>query len=366
MFKSGEEHYNGLKVVVTHRLYKNWESFLLDLSKKIDLKGGAVRRLYTINGTEIKGFKELVDKERYVASTGIFIQCDYTEVKRKSSIVLVQEPVAKIQTKSVFSPDSKGIRIYVYIEGNTLDVPKKLVLNYRNCKSFEQMLEYLSSELKADHGTIKSIFDSKSFNQIVTMEDLFDGANIVAISNPKMVKPRDSYQYPLVTNEKQSTQQSVEDENTKLVKDIKLQKENVKKDNIFEYGGRGIRLFAYLSGYDKIKPKIITLNWRNCKNFDQFLNILSFALKPAQGPVRLVFALDLKTQISNTSELVDGQTIVCVANTLEKTPKDGNYEPLSLQTTSRPATATVIYTYLEQRSKNYNYLPQWRCKPHWT
>ena len=347
--KNGDEHYEGKRVNVTHKLFRNWDQFLTNVSQNVGLKTGAARVIYTINGSEVKTLRELQDQQIYVASSGEpFIQCNYTLEKKKLSNSATEEIRREEQKleKKAFSPDSKGIRVYVYIEGNHLDVPRRLVLNYRNCKTFAQMLSYLSTELKANDGTIKSVFDAKQFQQMTTMEDFYDGINIIAIANSKLARPRDSFEYPIVTNDKATSPMTEKSIMVKQLQgqELKMQRNQIKKENIFEYGGKGIKVFAHHSGFHKQIPKPIILNWRNCKNWDQFLNLLSFALKPSEGPIRLVFELDLITEINDLTALTDGANVICVSKLSEKAPHPGQYEVQSVQT--RPVTANVNFTNL--------------------
>eukprot|EP00835_Amoeboradix_gromovi_P002270 NODE_125_length_18781_cov_0.243015.p3 type:complete len:385 gc:universal NODE_125_length_18781_cov_0.243015:7731-6577(-) len=361
VFKNGDENFEGKRYNITQRLFKNWEQLLTEVSN-IGLKKGAVRKLYTMTGAEVKKLSELQDQQQYVASSGeAFIKCTYLLEKRRVSYgnaEKVKEEV--VQEKCVFTPDSKGIRVYVYIEGNPMDAPKRLVLNYRNSKSFGSMLSFLSEELKANDGTIKLLFDASNLSQIVSMDDFYDGVNIIAIANSKIVKPREKFRYPIVTNEKGSSSvETVLNQKSQKAQDIKAFKDVVKSENIFEFGGKSIRIFAHLSGFDMLKPKPVVLNWKNCKNFEQFLNILSFTLKPREGPVRSVFEMNVKSEIKDLSILTEGLNVVCVSKTLEKYPLPGNYQLQSIQS-SRPGTANVFLINTGKSSKDHNCISQWR------
>lgn len=346
IFKNGEEHYEGKRFVVNHRNYRNWEQFLADVSKSA-LKAGAVRKLFTANGTEIMTINELRDLQQYVASSGeAFINCNYSaERKRRGTIEETTEKAEKKdEDQQIFSPDSKGIRVYAYLEGKQLDEPKRLVLNYRNCKSFDQCLSFLSAELKANEGPIRLVFDTKNHVELTNLNDFYDGVNIIAIANTNLLKPRSGIEYPVIKNDKILDSDRLVNEKLQIVQQVKLVKSQIKKENVFEFGGKSINVFAHLSGFDANPAAKIVLNWRNCKNMEQFINILSTTLRPREGPVRSVFQMDLKNEILDLSTLYDNINVVCVAKHSEKVPRPGNYQLQSSSSTiSRPSSANVIY-----------------------
>eukprot|EP00834_Sanchytrium_tribonematis_P000490 NODE_9_length_64580_cov_1.431941.p17 type:complete len:367 gc:universal NODE_9_length_64580_cov_1.431941:7885-6785(-) len=353
ILKNGDTHFTGKKFVVTYKIYKNWANFTADVSKSLTLESGAVRRLFTINGSEIMGLRELQDSQVYVASSGDnFVACNYM-LEKKANVVEKKVNNELDNTKSYFSPDSKGLKVYIYAEGKNQDDPKRLVLNYRNSKTFEQMLGYLSTELKWNEGTVKSVFDAKSFKPLLALDDFYDGITLIANGNPKISKPR-NFEYKIVGTERPATaSEKVTDKNASIAQEVKSVKEQIKKDNAFEYGGKGIKILAHLSGYDKETPKTLTLNHRNCKNMEQLYSNLSFALKPREGPVRAIFLLDLKTEITELSSLYEGLNVVCISKSLEKYPASGNYQNLSI--TRRESATQVKLFHLESTEINYSF-----------
>lgn len=89
VFRNGDVYAPGKKLVVSKRIYRNFEQvsqfnttissqFLHALSLSVKLNGGAVRRVYTIKGKILNSFDELEDGGIYVATSGeIFKRVPY-------------------------------------------------------------------------------------------------------------------------------------------------------------------------------------------------------------------------------------------------------------------------------------------------
>ncbi len=123
------------------------------ISDAVQLTGGAVRRLYTLEGAVITRLEELEDNGVYVASGGeslkripypLLLSSDAEPPKRTlpSRIPLPKSTVITESSEKLsnfFGRSSRGLRIIAFPNGEFKDPGYRLLLNFRNCKSFEQV-----------------------------------------------------------------------------------------------------------------------------------------------------------------------------------------------------------------------------------
>lgn len=80
VYRNGDKFDPGTEVSVTRKEFKQWLTFLDGVTKKIrSLK--AVKKLYTMNGEEVEDFKDLDQGNFYVASSDVFKDIEYGNVK---------------------------------------------------------------------------------------------------------------------------------------------------------------------------------------------------------------------------------------------------------------------------------------------
>ncbi|KAJ1537207.1 Doublecortin domain-containing protein 2C, partial [Cladochytrium tenue] len=70
IFRNGDVFAPGKKLVVSPRVYRNYEQFLHNISLELNLLNGAVRRVYTLDGRAVRGLADLCDGQSYVATGG--------------------------------------------------------------------------------------------------------------------------------------------------------------------------------------------------------------------------------------------------------------------------------------------------------
>eukprot|EP00835_Amoeboradix_gromovi_P001544 NODE_72_length_23514_cov_0.560624.p5 type:complete len:400 gc:universal NODE_72_length_23514_cov_0.560624:3902-5101(+) len=177
-YRNGDIHYNGLQVIITHRNFKNWEQLLTYLSQHVHLNGGAIRKVFDMKGNLIEEIKDFENNQSYVCSGGdTFMDMEYA---KQHSIALVQKSTIQkeAKTESFFSQDSKGMNIYAQLNGR-IDLPKKVILNYRNCKSLEQLQVLLTLSLDA-HEPITFLMDYLNRAKITDMSQLKENSFIIA------------------------------------------------------------------------------------------------------------------------------------------------------------------------------------------
>lgn len=64
----------------------------------------------------------------------------------------------------------------------------RVLLNYRNCRSFAQFLGEMNNAVHPTTGFARKAFDAISGRQITTLQDLMDGQNIVVIGGNEQFK----------------------------------------------------------------------------------------------------------------------------------------------------------------------------------
>jgi len=67
IFKNNDPFFLGKKMLVTEKIYRNWEQFLISVIKTVDLVKSSCRIVNLTDGKEIFDCSELVDGEKYVA-----------------------------------------------------------------------------------------------------------------------------------------------------------------------------------------------------------------------------------------------------------------------------------------------------------
>ncbi|KAI8854135.1 hypothetical protein BC829DRAFT_242968 [Chytridium lagenaria] len=197
IFRNGDVHHPGKKFVVSTRIFRNFEQFLLRVSEDLSLVNGAVRRIHTLQGTPVRDLEELEDNGFYVATAGeMFRRSVYPvageETERKAMVGRGRRHVAgaayeaeegegeKEREEKLFGPSTKAYRVIVFANGETSNPGIKLVLNHRNCKSFEQLLNVLSNLLRLKTGFVRKLYDAENGRRIQALRDLKDGQNLVA------------------------------------------------------------------------------------------------------------------------------------------------------------------------------------------
>ncbi|KAI8904878.1 hypothetical protein EDD86DRAFT_194666, partial [Gorgonomyces haynaldii] len=212
IYKNGDEYFMGKRIILNERIYRSYEQFILSMSKEIDLKSGAVRRIYDMNGKQMRALEELENGCFYVASSGEpFKRVNYateenglplsvnsnrnlalplrTDTRGRRHIngstggLLEDDPKLHDTSDAIFTPTSKAYKIGVFENGDVNAQSMKLILNYRNCKNFEQLLKFLSSHITLKTGQVRKIYDAQTGKRIRSLHDLEPGHNIVVASH---------------------------------------------------------------------------------------------------------------------------------------------------------------------------------------
>ncbi|KAI9362420.1 hypothetical protein DFJ73DRAFT_572464 [Zopfochytrium polystomum] len=255
LFKNGDAFTPGRKLVISPRIYRNFEQvstvgsdvsaahrpeatfferkhanlkpitsfgnfslrfqLLHNLSQEINLVSGAVRKIYAIDGTPITALDEFENDQAYVAA-GMepfkkvryrvrnigtdengrvysieelppdqqFISDKKARQSKKpfgSSLRLEGRP--RMSAKQLFGPTTKAYKIAVFVNGGQNCT--KVVLNYRNCKSLDQVLALVSLSLDR---RVTRLYDAASAARITGLHAISDEMVVVATSGENMRK----------------------------------------------------------------------------------------------------------------------------------------------------------------------------------
>ncbi|KAJ3115930.1 hypothetical protein HDU96_010792 [Phlyctochytrium bullatum] len=210
IFRNGDMFHPGKRFVVSPRIFRNFEQFLLRVSEDLTLVNGAVRRIHTIQGALVRDLEDLQDGGFYVATAGEpFHRIPYPIVNASHAPAPAAHGKRKVYKSAtvppgvgtgveeegedggegshgkkkevpLFGPSSKAFRVVVFANGEAAGPGLKVVLNYRNCKSYDQLLTLLSSLLRLKSGFVRKLYDAETGKRLTCLQDLKDGQNLVA------------------------------------------------------------------------------------------------------------------------------------------------------------------------------------------
>ncbi|KAJ3385206.1 hypothetical protein HDU84_002402 [Entophlyctis sp. JEL0112] len=293
VFANGDVFNQGKRIVVSSRVFKNYEQFLLQVSKDLNLLHGAVRKIYTVQGELITGLTQLRNGHSYVAvaSSEVFKNVQYQVPERPGQSMLVAKTgdgggagliklmekkktvkdLTKIEQeddKPLFTSTSKGYRVIVYLNGNDKIADLKIVLNYRNCKSFERLLATLSQIFNR---RIRRIYDAQAYTRVRCLQDLRNGQNLVVGSEHE---PLLKLKYPVIDP---------------LMPPIKNAAHHIQKVVTFYPNGD-----AYHHGYQ------LTVKQARYPTLQHLLDHLNHAIHLVTGRATRIYRLDTGAQVSES------------------------------------------------------------------
>ncbi|KAI9347668.1 hypothetical protein BDR26DRAFT_854538 [Obelidium mucronatum] len=285
MFRNGDTFNQGKRMVISTRVYKNYEQFLHQTSQDLNLLHGAVRKVYTLQGGELTSLLQLKDGHSYVgvASGEVFKKVAYQvpEQPGKSRLLAgagLGGGIANVKLglnkdlgdnigsterllfdendKPLFTNTSKGYRVVVYLNGNDKVYDLKILLT-----TLSQIFQR----------RIRRIYDAQTYTRIKTLQDLHDGHNLVAGTEfDPLVKAK----YPLVNP---------------LVAAPKVKEHHIPKVVTFYPNGD-----AYHHGYQ------LTVKQARYPTMQSLLDHLNHALPLVNGRATRIYRLDNGEKISET------------------------------------------------------------------
>ncbi|KAI8815117.1 hypothetical protein BJ742DRAFT_670802 [Cladochytrium replicatum] len=217
VYKNGDVYHPGKKLVVSGRIYRNWEQFLHTLSSQVELLNGAVHKVFTVEGKPVRSLDELEENGNYVAAgRESFRRVPYPvlvglaeqqliqfkgemspEMASKAAALIAEQkrrvygkPTAPVITPTlskkkrdkevpIFGPSTKAFRVVLFANDEPGYQGKVLVLNNRNCKYFDQLLKNVSDMMHLKNGSVQKLFDAETGQRIRMLQQLRDGQNIV-------------------------------------------------------------------------------------------------------------------------------------------------------------------------------------------
>ncbi|KNE56491.1 hypothetical protein AMAG_02291 [Allomyces macrogynus ATCC 38327] len=277
VYRNGDRHFPGRRILVNDRRYKNFEQFLSSLTSDVALRSGAVRKIYDLSGRRIESLNDITDCSFYVAAgsepfrpvaypspamatdtqplltatsplpppatcpTAGEPQDPCYSVTRGDVTVSIpmskmplpgekafaflgerkkwgswkfhsprlhdphgrpsqtslstEKPIFQANVRGLLARLAKGYRVAVFRNGDLLTPPVRMVLSFRNCHTFDQLMVEVTTSLRLKEGRVKRLFDADSFRPIKTLHDLHDGQNLIASGTSDAAK---RITYPLV------------------------------------------------------------------------------------------------------------------------------------------------------------------------
>ncbi|KAL7749915.1 hypothetical protein RI367_004791 [Sorochytrium milnesiophthora] len=208
IYRNGDTFFTGRRVLVTDKLYKNMEQLLQALTPDMGLRSGAVRKLFDTKGHKVEGLAGLADNGCYIAAGNepyrmVTYPVPGTSATAAASTApdhrttthprsqrswgdwglkgqLLVEPESAHGEKPIFQPTSKCYKVCIFRCGDTTAPPHKMVLGFRNCRTFEQLMNEVTLAIKLPEGRVRGLFDAQSYRRLTSLHDIHDGQNIIA------------------------------------------------------------------------------------------------------------------------------------------------------------------------------------------
>uniref|UniRef100_A0A1B6CC46 non-specific serine/threonine protein kinase n=1 Tax=Clastoptera arizonana TaxID=38151 RepID=A0A1B6CC46_9HEMI len=183
---NGDRFCKGVVMAVTPERYRSFDSLLTDLTRaladNVNLPSG-VRMLFTMDGRKISHLEDLEDGKLYVCSgTGeSFKKVEYsisspniTKVRPARSFSKISSNPASTSS-SVRNTSINVVRPRIIVVVRNGVRPRKvmrLLLNKRNCPSFDHALSTITDVVKLDTGAVRKVFSWNGL-PVVSLEDFF-------------------------------------------------------------------------------------------------------------------------------------------------------------------------------------------------
>ncbi len=161
-----------------------------------------MRKVYSLEGALVRNLEDIKDGGLYVASGGDMLKkVPYLMEEDSANEISIKEGKSKNKAKHVsygmlnsdinnifnrnerpiFGASTKGFKVMLFNNGDPSE-PVKVLLNYRNCRTFEQLLRFLSTLLRLPSGQVRKLYDAVTHKKVNSLQDLSDGQNLVAVT----------------------------------------------------------------------------------------------------------------------------------------------------------------------------------------
>eukprot|EP00003_Mantamonas_plastica_P012753 TRINITY_DN2270_c0_g1_i3.p1 TRINITY_DN2270_c0_g1~~TRINITY_DN2270_c0_g1_i3.p1 ORF type:complete len:543 (-),score=282.08 TRINITY_DN2270_c0_g1_i3:443-2071(-) len=212
-FRNGDKHDSGVRYTLNTKRVLNMTQLKDALTNEVRLLTGSVRKIYSMEGSLVKSFDDLVDGAPYLCCgpekpqfekvskaslEDIGKDLEYTPKGEEEAEVKFEykSPVKKKTIKKFGTQAEKARNIYVYRNADKHDQGSKIVINPHKIKTHEQLKYLITQTINPITGAIKKVYNTK--NKLVrSLDDYVDGASYVACGGEKL----DLDKYPLALKE---------------------------------------------------------------------------------------------------------------------------------------------------------------------
>jgi len=192
VYKNGDHHFSGKKLVVNRKHYRSFENFLDKVTE--DTRAGvAIRKIHTPqHGTKVASLENLRNGAIYVAAgPERFKHLAYEKIgdhltgKQTSAAI---KPVlhSKINASSRYKKEAmaeplRNRIIYVYRNGEEKSPPVKLLLDKRTLQNMNAVLQYISNKINLTAGAVKSLYCLETGVKITDVSNINSNTLYVAV-----------------------------------------------------------------------------------------------------------------------------------------------------------------------------------------
>lgn len=192
VYKNGDLFFNAKSIVVNKKIDRTFEALLIRLTEVLKPEFGAVRHLKSVDGvTEITNFDQLEAGASYVAYGKKFSNLQYTEISARLQ-ALAHPPLVsprELRKLVVSGRARKIVRhpvvINVYANGQPFKSAKRVLLQPWIHKTWDNVLEQISSKLPHMRGAIRRLYELETKTQISHGTELQDQHYYVATGSEK-------------------------------------------------------------------------------------------------------------------------------------------------------------------------------------
>ncbi|KAI9019761.1 hypothetical protein DFJ74DRAFT_725334 [Hyaloraphidium curvatum] len=294
------------RMVLSPRTFRTWDAILRHLSSTLGIN---VQGLYDLqSGEQIAkhaGLAGLEDGWRYVAVAAgekLKRNVEYLfpdgPVKpaangdeilaRKNSIGPHAPPVVRRlvprapASSGRFGPQSKGLRVFLFSNGDDSNQAISVVLNIRNCQSFSHLLETVTLSLRHP-AYVRRLYNAETYLPITDLGELHDGISLVALAQGSLKIVH--YRIPEASDGRRHEPDGAGDS---------------------QHTGTSVQICVFLpNGVPFHSGTRVTVSRGRFENLNKLLAHLAQHLKLSYGRPKRLYALPSGRRIHSIQELLD-------------------------------------------------------------
>eukprot|EP00795_Rhopilema_esculentum_P007526 gene7526-13307_t len=187
-FRDGDANFSGVSIAISRNRYRNFDSLLNDLSRKVPLPFG-VRTLHTPGGVHhVYDIDQIEDGKDYVCSTfhsrpikrlnyaGTSHKASWKPTPRKSDVFYKNEKQNEPSEKLFQTRNLKPKSITVIAKDDSSN-RARVILNRRTAITYESVLQTVSDILQLNNGPVKDLFTIEG-KKVGGIADLIHGPDV--------------------------------------------------------------------------------------------------------------------------------------------------------------------------------------------